>query len=293
MEEVLRAGRGARRPTATPSPPRPCSSRTRPTRRPAAAAPSAEIHALREVVRRRRRPARDRQHQGLHRPPDGRRDRGRRRRQGARDRHRAAGPELQGGRPGAGRAEPVEGRRLPGPLRAAAGGRLRLADQHDAAALDARWPTGATATPRSSATPTGSPTRRRGRPGCARSAARRRPSSRSCSGGCGSSTAAAAAPARPPRRRSPRRLPVAPLMRGRRRRTRRPPAPAVGAGRCRRWRSGPASGCWRWSPSRPATRRTCWTSTSISRPTSGSTRSSRRRCSRRSASSTGSNATTR
>ena len=59
-------------------------------------------------------------------------------------------------------------------------------------------------------------------------------------------------------------------------------APAAAGG----WRRG--SRCWSWSPSRPATRRTCSTWTSTSRPTWGSTRSSRPRCSRPSARPTGS-----
>ena len=71
------------------------------------------------------------QHQGPHRPHDGRGRGGRRRGQGAGARHRAAGAQLQGARPRAGRAEPQPRRPLPGAVRAAPGGRLRLADQHD------------------------------------------------------------------------------------------------------------------------------------------------------------------
>ncbi len=67
-------------------------------------------------------------------------------------------------------------------------------------------------------------------------------------------------------------------------------APVAVPVRCRRWRW--RTRCWRWSPRRPATRSTCSTSTSISRPISASTRSSRPRCSRPSASGTASNATT-
>ena len=55
------------------------------------------------------------------------------------------------------------------------------------------------------------------------------------------------------------------------------------------WRRG----WWRWSPSRPATRPSCSTSTSTWRPTSASTPSSRPNCSPRSARPTGSPATTR
>ena len=65
----------------------------------------------------------------------------------------------------------------------------------------------------------------------------------------------------------------------------RPPAAATAAGRRapRRWIRWRAR-CSSWSPRRPATRRTCSTSTSTSRPTSASTPSSRPRSSRRSAS---------
>ena len=58
-------------------------------------------------------------------------------------------------------------------------------------------------------------------------------------------------------------------------------------------RAASSSGCWRSSPRRPAIRPTCSTWTSTSRPTSGSTRSSRPRSSPRSARPTGSSATTR
>ena len=87
-------------------------------------------------LRRRRGLDRDRQQQGHDRPPDGRRDRGRARRQGARDGRRAAGPELPRRRPGARAAQPLARRGVPDPLRAAPRRRLRLADQHDPAALD-------------------------------------------------------------------------------------------------------------------------------------------------------------
>ncbi len=75
---------------------------------------AAEINALRRVVRRRRRPDRDHQHQGLHRPRDGRRHRGRRRRQGPGDRHRPAGARTSRSPTPSWAAEPVPGRRLPG-----------------------------------------------------------------------------------------------------------------------------------------------------------------------------------
>ena len=170
MEQRRRAGRGARRRAATRSRPRRCSSPTRPTRPARGGSAAAEIHALREVFGEDADRDRDRQHQGLHRPPDGRRHRGRRRGQGAGDRHRAAGAELPRARPRARDAQPLARRRLPGALRAAPGRRLRLADQHAAAALDAGAPTAAGATPRSSATTTGSPTAPPGRPGCGASA---------------------------------------------------------------------------------------------------------------------------
>ena len=60
---------------------------------------AAEVNALAPRLRRRGRSGRRGQHQGVHRPPDGRRHRGRRRRQGAGDGHRPAGAELQGARP--------------------------------------------------------------------------------------------------------------------------------------------------------------------------------------------------
>ena len=90
---------------------------------------------FRDVGRRHR----DRQHEGLHRPRNGRRHRGRRGDQVARDGHRSAGAELQGGRPRAGFAQPLEGRRVPGRVRAPAGGRIRLADRDDSAAPHP-WP---------------------------------------------------------------------------------------------------------------------------------------------------------
>ncbi len=55
-------------------------------------------------VRRRRRRRRHREHEGLHGPRHGCGHRGRRRRQGPGDRDRAAGAQLQGARPGPGRA---------------------------------------------------------------------------------------------------------------------------------------------------------------------------------------------
>ena len=92
-------------------------------------------------IRRRRGPDRDRQHQGAHGPRDGDRHRRRGGGEGAGDGMRAAGGQLQGSRSRAGAVEPVEGRRLSGGVRAAAGRGIRLADQHDAVALgaDQRW----------------------------------------------------------------------------------------------------------------------------------------------------------
>ena len=60
------------------------------------------------------------------------------------------------------------------------------------------------------------------------------------------------------------------------RRRAEPVEPAAATGR-RRWTWRPR--CWRWWPTRPATRRTCSTWTSTSKPTSASTPSSRPRCS--------------
>ena len=71
----------------------------------------------------------------------------------------------------------------------------------------------------------------------------------------------------------------------------RSPRRAAGAPRRRRTRSRPRS--WRSSPRRPATRPTCSTPTSTSKPTSASTPSNRPRCSPPSASATASTATTR
>ena len=98
---------------------------------------AAEINALRRVFGAAAELHRDHQHQGLHRPRHGRRHRGRRGDQGAGDRDRPARAQLQGARPRARHAEPVPRRRLPGELRPAPGRRLRLADRHDPAALDA------------------------------------------------------------------------------------------------------------------------------------------------------------
>ena len=75
-----------------------------------------------------------------------------------------------------------------------------------------------------------------------------------------------------------------------RRRSPRPSRRGAGAGRRRTWTW--RTRCSPWSPTRPATRPTCSTSTSTSRPISASTRSSRPRCSPPSASATASNATT-
>ena len=123
-------------------------------------------------VRRRRRQGGHRQHQGVHRPPDGRRHRGRRRHQGARDRDRPAGAELQGGRPVPRGAQPVDRRRLPRAVCVAAGGGVRVADQHGAAAVDAR-PRRRSPAPRRAGlrVPDRRP-RRLARGGCRRSAAR-------------------------------------------------------------------------------------------------------------------------
>ena len=95
---------------------------------------------------------------------DGRRHRGRGGDQGPRDRHRPAGAQLQGARSRAGRAQPLAGRCLPGAARPPAGGRLRLADRHVAAALDS-GPDGATGRRASSGTRTGSSTPRPGSAG--------------------------------------------------------------------------------------------------------------------------------
>ena len=249
-------------------------------------------------LRRRRRPDRDRQHEGLHGAPDGRRPRGRPGGQGAGDRGRPAGAELPRSRPRAGSAQPLGRRLVPDPLRAAAGGRVRLADLDAAAALDAgrRRPQAQRRT--SSATTTGSPIAPRGPPGCGGSAATRIRSWRSCSTGCASSTRVRPRGRRlePAAWRTSRRRRSTRGAGGRARASRRTAPsraaaePAPPAGRRRR-RRGAGAGDRRRA--RPAIRRTCSTWTSTSRPTWGSTRSSRPRCSRRSARPTGSSATTR
>ena len=95
-------------------------------------------------------------------------------------------------------------------------------------------------------------------------------------------------PARPPaRRRRPRRPAAAP--RGAGRRAGPAPRPALER-RADADESRPRS--WRSSPPRPATRPTCSTPTSTSKPTSASTPSNRPRCSPPSASATASTATT-
>ena len=88
-------------------------------------------------VRSRRRRGRHHQHQGLHRARDGRRRGGRRRDQVAGNRHRSAGAQLQGAGSRTGPPQPVDRRQLSGPVRAAAGRRIRFPGRDDADALDA------------------------------------------------------------------------------------------------------------------------------------------------------------
>ena len=71
-----------------------------------------------------------------------------------------------------------------------------------------------------------------------------------------------------------------------------PPSPTSRRTR-RRHRTPWPSASWPWWPNRPATRPRCWPWTSTSKPTSASTPSSKRSCSRPSARNTGSSATTR
>ena len=171
-----------------------------------------------------------------------------------------------------------------------------------AAALDAGRRRPAPHAPRSSATTTGSPTRRSGRRGCAASADQAEPQlevvkrhlrvvdTGPAANGALTPVPVAAPRHRPgPRRRAatpapaPARRPVAPVA--------GPPQPAgARAGqpapprRADARRSRPRS--WRSSPRRPATRPTCSTPSSTSKPTSASTPSSRPRCSPPSASAT-------
>ena len=202
-------------------------------------------------------------------------------------------------------------RRLPGALRAAAGRRLRLADQHDAAALDAGRRTAATAAPSELgyAYRIADPAAWHGV-----AAPHQRPRTTPTlevdpappAGGRPTAAPAGGAVHRPPEASAPRRSRTE-RSTVHRRRPRQPSAtvadrrrpaeaesapPAAAPAPRRRGRRGVASGCWRWSPSRPATPPTCSTSTSTSKPTSASTPSSRPRCSPRSARPTASTATT-
>ncbi len=95
-------------------------------------------HGPAEGLRLRRQPDRRLQHQGLHRPPDGRRRRGRDRREDPRARDRAPGAELQGAGSRAGHAQPVAGRPLSRPVRDPPGRRLRLADRPHSHPADPR-----------------------------------------------------------------------------------------------------------------------------------------------------------
>ncbi len=88
-------------------------------------------------VRRRGQLGGRRQHEGLHRTSDGRRDRGRRRDQGAGDRDRASRPELQGSGSRSRNPQSVQGRGVPDPLRPASRSGVRLPDRDDPGALDA------------------------------------------------------------------------------------------------------------------------------------------------------------
>ena len=128
----------------------------------------AEVEALRFVFGRGRRPLRDRQHQGLHRPRDGCRCRGRPRRQVARDRHRSADRQRQGDRP-----------RRWGALNLSKGGaypvnyalRLGAGFGSQISMSLMRWvptPTAATVNPTNSASTTASATPRRGSDGSPR-----------------------------------------------------------------------------------------------------------------------------
>ena len=94
----------------------------------AAAEVVALRHGLRAVGERNRR----REHERLHRPPDGGRHRGRHRRQDPRARHRPAGPELPGARSRPGRSEALARRPVSRHLRDPPRGRLRVADLPDA-----------------------------------------------------------------------------------------------------------------------------------------------------------------
>ena len=241
-------------------------------------------------LRRRRRPHRDREHQGLHRASDGRRPRGRARGEGARDRRRSAGAELPRSRPRAGPAQPLRGGSYPVrySLRLAAGfgsqismlllrwtpvadGRRRNADElgYDYRVADrAAW----TAWLR----------RMSGYEEPQLEVVQHRLRIVDQGPPAGVRLAPASAPDSAPAEIEPAALEMDSPAEA------FEPAPSPTASRRHR-----ASECWRSSPRRRATRPTSSTWTSTSRPTWGSTRSSRPRCSPRSARPTTSPATTR
>ena len=231
-------------------------------------------------VRRRRRARGRGQHEGPHRPPDGSGHRGRRGDQGARDGRRAPGAELPRARPRPRPAQPLEGRRLPDPLRPASRRGLRLPDLPLAPALgaDARRPSAGARRP-GLREPPRRPRRLRRVARADERRSRRRarggPAHPSRAGPAARSRArAACAAAGAETGRSPARA-VRSAARARARAA-RPRARASGlpSPRClRRPRTTrrSASGCSRSWPRRRATRPTCSTSTSTSRPTSAST----------------------
>ena len=228
--------------------------------------------------------------------------------QGARDGHRAAGAELPRGRPGARRRSTC---RTAAPTRCATRCAWPRASARRSACCCCAGPRSADGRRRQPRRarlrlPHRRPRRLDGvaapRERSGRAAARGRPAPPARRRpGTGRPRAAPEPVSRPEAARAP----VARAGRSCRSRRRPPRADAgarPGAGarrraarprRHRRAVTASRRGCWRSSPSRRAIRRICWTWISIWRPIWGSTRSSRRRCSRRSARPTGSSATTR
>ena len=260
---------------------------------------AAEVSALRQVFGAAADRDRRGQHQGLHRPPDGRRHRGRRRRQGLETGIVPPVPNFKEVDPDLGLLQPLDrGGYYPCATRCARRW-VRIADQHDAAALGAH-PDGRRPEPDALGYAPGIADPDGWRAWLRAVSGEADPHSRSTTGRSGRprDTVAGLRPSRVAELTA-RSAPAA-------------TAPVVSRPSPRSSRHAPAAprpGC-RWSPPGVSSRRT-WRrgvvalvaeqtgyppelldSTSTSRPTSASTRSSRPRCSPRSARPTRSPATT-